>query len=809
MHCPITDDDIDKFRAIFSEWTEAGEIFDVFRTRKDDGVIVISVHHPDATEAAGKYAAFELHKINGGRSLVGQRNICWVVQLFVCKGLNFMLPVMRGCVIGDSIKSALRKARNDVAKNFQSQITLDDALAKCRGTFVDRLEVIWDEVVVKGKKFQRSRSKCSDTAEEDQKSSIPNKVKETYDQVIGPVVRAWNEIFGDRTGDSASEKATLPPEDLTIVDVSKPPLIKKRGKPRPQENLTIVDVSKLMTVQAYRIGRYATTSPSFADIKNILDAPLASTNWSPDLLECVRSFCYLTAATMYESADYQLSIAYRRKAKEVTNAFYNPLNYYMQLMEYRESHPQELSRMEPLDFACRALQVDQRNPESLNNRFLKLNLKELLSGAIVIRLWEETYTPPDPPRSICFPDPSPLTPKKQQPLTEEQTIWKGWHEKHKWVVLDRDFPINRPDSTSRTYCFVRLDDMEIFWGDKESWKAGIDLQYFKNRLENVRASNRATVEKNLEILVSRYIEMRAELRVKAVEACEHHASKDRQEKSHPENSTKNFDRGRSPAIPVDDADDEIEREAALSREHRIFRLTERMRQVQKKDAIEIRRAVEARQTPLLVHFTRIENLKGILARGILPVSALGEEAFRNDTMRLDGFPEAASLSVSFPNYLMFYKYRCLNPDANWAVVLVSAEVFIEIPCLFFPTNAANGRFRGVEDEGLEALMGIDGFSGMFLDLPSGCRKERELPETATTDPQAEILAFAPVPPALIRGVILLRPDRDTANVVERTLPLAELAVGGKFFEPRADWRHWRTAVKQYPAAPNSFEDIPF
>lgn len=230
-------------------------------------------------------------------------------------------------------------------------------------------------------------------------------------------------------------------------------------------------------------------------------------------------------------------------------------------------------------------------------------------------------------------------------------------------------------------------------------------------------------------------------------------------------------------------------QAELARKCRVRRLSESMLQAQKKSQVAIRKTVEARQIQYLTHFTRLENVGGILEKGILPVSDLGETAIRNDLIRLDGYPEAASLSVSFPNYLMFYRYRCLAQDANWAVVTISAEVLTENPCLFFPSNAASGRFRSLDDEGLEALMGIDGFSGMFTDNPPGCRQERALPVKMTTDPQAEVLVFTPVPPTMIRRVRLLRPDTDIAS--SPLLPDSGMAIGGPLFEPRSDWMHWQ------------------
>jgi len=83
-----------------------------------------------------------------------------------------------------------------------------------------------------------------------------------------------------------------------------------------------------------------------------------------------------------------------------------------------------------------------------------------------------------------------------------------------------------------------------------------------------------------------------------------------------------------------------------------------MSDTRRRDAI--RAYCAARRIDTLIHFTRLENLAGILADGILPRSAPGGQARRvifNDGVRIDGHKDAVCLSVSFPNYKMFYKYR--------------------------------------------------------------------------------------------------------------------------------------------------------
>lgn len=252
-----------------------------------------------------------------------------------------------------------------------------------------------------------------------------------------------------------------------------------------------------------------------------------------------------------------------------------------------------------------------------------------------------------------------------------------------------------------------------------------------------------------------------------------------------------------------------ERESPTTREGKINSLISTIQKSQSRDASTLFDAIELRQIPYLVHFTRLENLAGILERGILPVSMLGNDIVRNDEIRLDRYPEASSLSISFPNYQMLYRYRCLAPEANWAIVLLSVEVLINIPCLFFPSNAANGKFRNLDNNALDGMMGTAGFNDIFEDSPSGCREDRGLPDRFTTDPQAEVLAFKPVPPTLVGGVRILRHDTEAIETVSRLIPHATIQVGGKLFEPRMDWKHWQSCVKTVESDGEFLDSIPF
>ena len=96
----------------------------------------------------------------------------------------------------------------------------------------------------------------------------------------------------------------------------------------------------------------------------------------------------------------------------------------------------------------------------------------------------------------------------------------------------------------------------------------------------------------------------------------------------------------------------VEAEVQARRVAYINALTNQMLTRQASDASEIRCLITDRKIPYLVHFTRAENLHSIFESGILPRALLAPGFLHNDEMRLDGFPESSSLSVSFPNWQM-------------------------------------------------------------------------------------------------------------------------------------------------------------
>ena len=110
---------------------------------------------------------------------------------------------------------------------------------------------------------------------------------------------------------------------------------------------------------------------------------------------------------------------------------------------------------------------------------------------------------------------------------------------------------------------------------------------------------------------------------------------------------------------------------------------------------EIQQICKKRCITTLFHFTRIENLQSILHEGLIGRSILetrGKQFLWNDNDRSDCCPQATCLSISFPNYKMFWEIRKTKEkaegikDSQWVVLLLDAKVLWELDCAFCRTK---------------------------------------------------------------------------------------------------------------------------
>lgn len=162
----------------------------------------------------------------------------------------------------------------------------------------------------------------------------------------------------------------------------------------------------------------------------------------------------------------------------------------------------------------------------------------------------------------------------------------------------------------------------------------------------------------------------------------------------------------------------------------------------------------------LVHFTRVANLPSIMSYGLLSVQAAQQQGLTplaNDQLRLDGHNDAVSLSISFPNAAMFYKYRQLHPQDRWVVLLLRPEVLWTHDCALCQHNAADRRVRS---RPWSDLTTSEAFQSMFDEAPEGARTRtaQRLGPQDPTDVQAEVLVRGHIAPSLVMQMVFEHQD---------------------------------------------------
>ncbi|MFH0778953.1 MAG: DarT ssDNA thymidine ADP-ribosyltransferase family protein, partial [Candidatus Eisenbacteria bacterium] len=274
------------------------------------------------------------------------------------------------------------------------------------------------------------------------------------------------------------------------------------------------------------------------------------------------------------------------------------------------------------------------------------------------------------------------------------------------------------------------------------------------------------------------------------------------------------------------AEERREKDARLAREReeRTARLAAEQRAKLERQAAQhqkrldaIRQMSAARSIRSLVHFTRLSNLQSILTHGLLARDALEAKLAHdkigsiaiNDQQRLDGQWGAVCLSVSFPNYLMFYKYRRSTTE-SWVVLTLHPSILWERDCLFCRENAASASMARLSSHSRREPKA---FESMFEDLDGGVRARYELPDHYPTNPQAEVLVLESISPSYIREVHFQSPAALadwTAQATPQTV--CRIRADELFFRPRLDWECWKSGPAVSPpevSAEFSIDDIPF
>jgi len=240
---------------------------------------------------------------------------------------------------------------------------------------------------------------------------------------------------------------------------------------------------------------------------------------------------------------------------------------------------------------------------------------------------------------------------------------------------------------------------------------------------------------------------------------------------------------------------EFERRAKLQAEQELQRIKEKQCRAKSIQSFSVEREIKK-----LIHFTRLNNLKSILSHGLLGRSSLErmsstDRPIFNDAHRFDGYPEAICLSISFPNYRMFYKLNSTN-QKEWVLLTLESYILWEFDCAFFEENAASNSAKQIA---LPRRKEYSSLVQMFMDYPPNKRQDLGIPNNYTTNPQAEVLVLEPIAPKYIseihfcdRAVMEGWLDENGRNYSQRFI------VNREYFSPRVDWTEWQPRNTQTP-----------
>ena len=203
-----------------------------------------------------------------------------------------------------------------------------------------------------------------------------------------------------------------------------------------------------------------------------------------------------------------------------------------------------------------------------------------------------------------------------------------------------------------------------------------------------------------------------------------------------------------------------------------------------------------RQIDRLYHFTQVDNLKNIFRYGLLPRDELERrriDSLINDEYRYDNCLDAICTSIEFPNYKMFYKLRRENPDVDWAVLELNAEIICDYQCAFNWTNAGDSASYSIP---IKKRMTQSAFENLFEDKDGyPTREELKIPDWYPTNPQAEVLVFNRIPISYINGVFF--ENKDKYLKYQEIIPTDIYATfNNNLFKWRKDYEFWKGRVEE-------------
>lgn len=205
----------------------------------------------------------------------------------------------------------------------------------------------------------------------------------------------------------------------------------------------------------------------------------------------------------------------------------------------------------------------------------------------------------------------------------------------------------------------------------------------------------------------------------------------------------------------------------------------------------IAEVVEVRQIEDVLHFTRLENLLGILEHGLRTRSELmnaGFKVYASDADRLDEEDDAVSVSISCYYPRMFEAKRYRAGDKPWAILILHPSLLWNYHCLFFRQGAATNATKCESGKryGGFALEKLFGDCSLLMDpKETGFRAEYGLPPSWPTFADSEVQVMSPIHPGYIRGAWVETPEQgEFVRAAFNAAGREECEVVVEPFEPR-------------------------
>lgn len=200
--------------------------------------------------------------------------------------------------------------------------------------------------------------------------------------------------------------------------------------------------------------------------------------------------------------------------------------------------------------------------------------------------------------------------------------------------------------------------------------------------------------------------------------------------------------------------------------------------------------VEARQIEHILHFTRLENLPGILEDGLRTRSELVSadfKAYASDVDRLDQEEDAVSVSISSYCPRMFEAKRYRAGDKPWAILILRPSILWSHHCLFYRNGAATNatKYENGKRYGGFALEKLFDDCLFRMDAKTGFRAECGLPPSWPTFSDSEVQVMNPIHPSYIMGAWVETPQRgEIVRAAFNTVGRKDCEVVVHSFEPR-------------------------